>query len=545
MIINAFTSRVQWLQRLMDPRRDIEAECGHPIVVTIEDYKRLFMRGDVANRIVSLVADESWVQRPEVLENEEDEETDFEQAWKELDKSLGVINVMQRGDVLSGIGRFGVILLGFDDGLSLNEPVASGPRRLLYLRPFDESLATVKSLENDITNERYGLPKDYQIQFTDAELLSMSDPAQKTLTTSTTIHWTRIIHLCDNRFSSDVFGAPRMEKVLNRLLDIRKIAGGSAEMFWKGGFPGLSIEAAPGLEDRVTFDEDATKEQLEAYMNGLQRYLAFVGMQTKSLAPQIADPDPHVKLQLQLIATALGVPWRVLIGSEAAQLASEQDTRAWNKRLHRRRTDYVTPYIIRPLVDRLVEYGVLPEPEELIVNWPDLNSPSDLDKAAIAEKQTNAIAKYVQSQSDSLIPPFHFFTRILNMEDDEADAIIEDAMDAVDDSEDDEGTVAPLPEEDDDIEEMVDNVSRSLQAMNARLDQMERNKEAPLIKDLGDKLQCLADQTQKGLDRLERRSSQQSPIQITVESPKQSNKTIKEINKSDGSREFVVTESNK
>jgi len=424
---NTITSRLAWLQRLMDPRRDIDAECGHPQIVLITDYKNLFTRGDIAHRIVSLLPDESWSERPEILETEDETETAFETAWQELDEQFGLAGLMLRADVLSGIGRFGVILLGLDDGLPLNEAVAPGEHKLIYIRPFDEGLATVKSLESDVKNPRYGKPKEYQIQFSDTDILSISDSQTKSTTTAQSVHWSRIVHLADNRTNSEVFGTPRLEKVLNRILDVRKIAGGSGEMFWKGGFPGLSIEAAPGLEDRVTFDAEATKEQLEAYMNGLQRYIAMVGMQAKTLSPQIADPAPHVKLQLQLIATAMGIPWRVLVGSEAAQLASEQDTLAWHKRLNRRRKEYITPYIIRPLLDRLIEFGILPEPKELIVNWPDLNTTSDTDKASIAEKRTNALAKYVQSGADQVMPPFHYFTRILGMGDDEAEAIIEEA----------------------------------------------------------------------------------------------------------------------
>jgi len=201
-------------------------------------------------------------------------------------------------------------------------------------------------------------------------------------------------------------------------------------MFWKGGFPGISLESQNMGEEEIEFDKEATKEQIESYMNGLQRYIATIGMSAKSLSVQVADPSPHVDLQLKLIAVAMGVPWRVFVGSEAAQLASEQDTRAWNARITRRRNEYVNPFILRPFCDRLIAAGVLPAPgESYEIDWPDLNSPSDLDRASIAERQSNALAKYVQGGVDVLMPPFHYLTLVLGMSDEEANSIIEAAGD--------------------------------------------------------------------------------------------------------------------
>lgn len=429
LVKNALTTRTAWLSKLLDPRRDIDRECGHPEIVTVDDYSRLFKRGDLAARIISLFPEETWSEDPVVFETEDETETEFEKAWKELDKKLAIFSQLQRADVLSGVGRFGVVLLGIDDGKDLQEPIEGIDERgqivgrpqhqLLYLRPFDESLVRIESLETSLQNPRYGQPTFYQISFSDTVLGQTTSMVSR-------VHWSRIVHIVDNRTNSDIYGQPRLEKVINRVLDLHKIAGGSGEMFWKGGFPGISLESQPSLDEDVEFDKDATKEQIESYMNGLQRYIATVGMTAKSLTPNVADPMPHLESQLKLIASAMGVPWRVLVGSEAAQLASEQDTKAWNKRINRRRTSYVTPFVIRPFVDRLIALGALPEPGEegYQVEWQDLNTPSEDERATVAEKRTNALAKYVAGGVDVLVPPFHYLTLVLGMPDDEAEAII-------------------------------------------------------------------------------------------------------------------------
>jgi len=218
-----------------------------------------------------------------------------------------------------------------------------------------------------------------------------------------------------------------MKLVINRLLDLKKIAGGSGEMFWKGGFPGLAIEAMLDADEQAEMDVDAIREDMDAYQNGLQRYITLLGAQAKTLSPNIADPIPHIDSQIKLIAAALGVPWRIFVGSEAAQLASEQDSRSWNRRVARRRREYLNPFVIKPLIERLILFGVLPKPEQVEIWWPDLNSASDQDKALVAERLTNAVTKYVQTGSDLLITPFHFLTLVVGLTDDEARSVIEAA----------------------------------------------------------------------------------------------------------------------
>lgn len=423
LVSNALmTTRKEWLSNFLGSnQKNIEKECGHPDAVTVDDCFTAFTRGDIAKRIISIYPDECWGENPEVYESETEEETEFEKAWEEIQQKFSLYSYLHRADVLSGIGRFGVLLLGLSDGLDMSLPVPTGRKlELLYVRPFEEKYAKVKSVEMDVHNPRFGKPVLYTLTFQNETDFG---PTQMQ---NIDVHWTRVIHFADNRTNSDVYGLPRLEKVYNRWVDLKKVSGGAAEMFWKGGFPGLSVEALP-TEGDVDFDEEATKEQLQNYMNGLQRYIATVGMSVKSLAIQIADPRPHMEVQIRLIAIATGIPWRIFMGVEVGQLASEQDMRAWNRRLKKRREQYLNPFVLLPFVERLVEYGILPKPAQIEIHWPDLNSPTDLDKAAVAEKQTSALAKYVQSGVDLMVPPFFFLTLVLGLSDEEAQACIDAA----------------------------------------------------------------------------------------------------------------------
>jgi hypothetical protein len=416
------------LLRAQNSERDLNFECGYPDQLDKSHYKAMYDREGLATRVVKLYPEESWKEVPKVYEDEDAEETEFEKAIKELDGEHNLFSALFRIDILSGIGKYGILLIGLDDGLELREPVegidemtgeftgAGREHKLLYLRPFDESCVTVQSKETNPASPRFGFPKTYRINFGD------DDTVVGGLQENLDVHWSRVIHVADNRDVSEVYGVPRMKTVYNRLVDVRKVLAGSGEMFWKGGFPGYAFEINPDITE-ADLDADSLKEQFRLYSEGLQRYLAIEGVTAKSLEPQVADPTGHITCHVKAIAMSLGAPYRIFLGTEEAKLASSQDKNTWNERVRRRQVQYLSPMIVRPFFDRLIAFKILPEPKEYFVDWPDLDAPGDKDIAEIAARITEAMAKYQGGGVDDLIPPTEFLTMILKMSSEEAEAI--------------------------------------------------------------------------------------------------------------------------
>lgn len=462
MVLNAIADRTTWLRKWLDTNcRDIDAEAGWPVTITMDDYKKAFKRGDLATRIIEIYPHESWKDSPDVYETEENEETPFEKAWKETAKANNLYAVLQRADVISGVGRYGLILIGVSDGKKLDQPVAGveeallaefkastteetpaavtppattkKPLKIIYLRTFDESVVTIKEVEKDMSNPRFGQPKMYSLKFQNPESLAQANGITETIDAD--VHWTRVLHVCDNRTDNDIFGTPRLERCYNCFLNLKKILGGAGEMMWRGGYPGISIETQPMQGDDVfEFDKEATEAQIEKYQKGFRRYLALLGMTAKSLQPNIADPTPHANLQIRMIAIAWGIPWRILMGSELGQLASEQDIENWNTRVGRRQNDYVAPYMVVPFANRLIAMGVLPPLAAgrlVLVAWKDTHTVTKKDKADVAEKITNAITKYVQGGGEMVIDLFHFLTLVCAFTEEEANSILDKVGDAL------------------------------------------------------------------------------------------------------------------
>lgn len=436
MISNEVVSRTTLLNKLIDDRRDIDDECGYPKSINTDQYRLLYDREGIATRVVEIFPQESWSDDPMIIENEDISNTVFEEEWIRIERKKNLYSYMMKVDEISGIGRFGIILLGINDGKKLNEPVeginemgekvGNSAYELIYLRAFDESVLKIVSCENNTTNPRYGKPTMYSVTFEESTASSKNGSASGTVKETgkeVMVHWTRCIHIADNRKSSEVYGVPRMQTLFNRLYDLRKIMGGSGEMFWKGGFPGYSFEMDPNAKVPTDDENTAITEQITSYANGLQRYLRLQGITVNSLQPQVADPKTHVEVQLEIISIAMGIPKRVFMGSEQAKLASEQDIENWNKRVKRRQNKYLSPYVVRPLIDRLITFGALPEIEDYQIVWPDLASPSEKDKSEVLKAKVEAFAKYVAGSVDMLIPPEVFFKMFVGLDEAEINEI--------------------------------------------------------------------------------------------------------------------------
>jgi hypothetical protein len=176
------------------------------------------------------------------------------------------------------------------------------------------------------------------------------------------VHWTRVLHIADGLLDDNVFGEPRLQCIWNRLDDLEKVAGGGAEAFWRRADAGIQFDLDPTLE----LDDpakDAMKKQVEAYEHEMKRMLTTRGVKIKQLGSDVADFSNSVNSIISLISAGTGIPQRVLMGSEQAKLASKMDRSNWDERVEDRRKDYATPHVVRPFIDRMLELGVLPQPE--------------------------------------------------------------------------------------------------------------------------------------------------------------------------------------
>ena len=214
--------------------RNVYQALGYPGADGIEfaDYAAKYARQDIAKAIINRPIQATW-KGPIRLRELGKEDTEIEKQWLEMDKNLKLRSHLVRLDKLASIGRYGAFLLGFDDVSSkpgFMQPVSTnGDRELLYVRPLGEAHAQIDKLVSNTKDPRYGLPEYYTIEYTETD---------STTTVSLKAHHSRVIHVTTELLESEVYGIPVLESVWNRLLDLEKLVGGSAEMFWRGARPG-------------------------------------------------------------------------------------------------------------------------------------------------------------------------------------------------------------------------------------------------------------------------------------------------------------------
>lgn len=389
-------------------KRDLYDVLGYKRVLDVRDFLAKYERQDIAKAIVDKIAKVTWQGDIVLFEGKEIENTPLELAWENLYNKFSLKNVFVRADKLAMICGFSVIYLGLDDVENIKDlenEVIPG-RKLLYVKVFGAQDISITEYINDASNEEYGNPLYYEISFVNI------DGKEQTCK----VHKDRIIHIAHDSFYNEVFGISIYQSIFNRLEDLEKLVGGSAEMFWRGARPGFSGK----ISDDYIIDNDTAKKlenEIIEYEHDLRRLLLLKGIELESLQTQIVDPSSHIDCQLRMISAATGIPLRILIGSERGELASTQDRQEWLEYINARRLEYAEPLIVRKFVDTCIKYEILPEPlTDYSVQWSDLFALSEEDRAKIGEIRAKALSTYAsQPEALSIVPPEAFMELFLGL----------------------------------------------------------------------------------------------------------------------------------
>lgn len=396
-------------------KRDIYDILGYERDPDFESFYALYQRAGISKRIINAPVDASWRGLPEIVEKEK-KDTQFEKEWNELVLKKKIYSKIRRADKLARIGQYAVLLMGFDDGTKLSRPVNKASE-LLYLQPYSENSAEIDTIEDKSTNERYGLPNTYKIK--------MANLSDVTEVMPEIVHHSRIIHISEDLLTNNIRGEPALKCIFNNLHNIELISGGSSEMFWRGALPGLAFKADEGAQFGNDDELAELEDEIQEYLLGLKRYLRLQGVEVEQLTPQVADPTSHIAVQIEIIAGTIGMPKRILVGSERGELASSQDQVAWNRQMDERRQDFCEPVILRPLIDRLVEFGVLPQPESnYSIKWKSLTQETEHAKSLMGKLKSDALVAYANAvTAQTIIPPEIFLSKIMGFSEDEIELI--------------------------------------------------------------------------------------------------------------------------
>lgn len=399
---SALVSRARFMRggKTFDGKRDVDEALGYQSTLAPSDYRLRYERNEMAGCIVDCFPIACWRGGGELVEDDDPEVvTTFEEQFFELADRLEIWPRLMRSDILAGLGRYAILVIG--DGQPLDKELRQmrRPEDVLFLSVYAEEHAEVSELVTDVKDPRYGRVKFY----TCSNVLPELSNGAKASGTSVKVHYSRVVHIADGLLDDDVYGQPRLRRVWNRLDDLVKVVGGGSEAFWQRSQQGLQLD----LDKEIQLDEDgktALQDEVDEYLHGLRRVMRTQGVKVNTLGSDVANFQPQVDSILTLIAGGTRIPKRILTGSEQGELASSQDKTNWDERVQDRRENFCGPGIVRQLVDRLIDHGALTEPKDgYVVRWPEIENMDEMARANIALRYAQANKQNADSGLDPII----------------------------------------------------------------------------------------------------------------------------------------------
>ena len=384
-----------------DGKRNIYDVYGYPQNYTFRLGYNAISREGIANRVVQGISASCWRNGFNVMSGVPDDETSeviFANEINRLNKK-GLFSLFERADILNRVGSFSVLFIGVPDGLELDQPVGrvrGDAFKSIYFRAYAEDGITVHQYEQNGKSERFGMPLLYQL-----DIKNRGDNDKEIATKSIVVHHTRVIHMAENLLDGNLNGIPPLQPIYNRILDIDKATGGSAEAYFRNSRGKIAFEIDPEFGSSIIDDPDAKKSFDEAgkkFTNNWEDQVTAVGATVKSITTPHADPMNTVKTSLWAISGYTGIPIRVLTGEGGGQLAGTEDRLAYNGLINDRQDHTCSPWIVN-LLEILEIAGFITLPDDYYIDYP-LDEPlTSIDKAELANKRADTLNKLTTASS--------------------------------------------------------------------------------------------------------------------------------------------------
>jgi hypothetical protein len=145
IVANQLEWRANSMQRWLDPRRDLDFECGYPgDYIDPRLYQTLYERNHLGGIVVEIFPRECAQVAAQVYEDESpDNDTAWEQRFKEAFDGINgqgqswntdvrgskFDEICLRTDIFAGIGSYCGVLFGIDDGRPLDQPAVMRKRK--------------------------------------------------------------------------------------------------------------------------------------------------------------------------------------------------------------------------------------------------------------------------------------------------------------------------------------------------------------------------------------------------------------------------------
>ncbi|PQX79793.1 anti-CBASS protein Acb1 family protein, partial [Cronobacter sakazakii] len=255
------------------------------------------------------------------------------------------------------VGRYSALLIQVKDGREWRDPINAdyirslGTERLkaiVKLIPAWEAQIKPGNFDTDTMSETYGQPVMYNFNEQ-----PVGDDGTYGPVRSVQVHPSRVIILCEGAEDENMLsGIPLLRAGYNKLLDIEKTSGGSAEGFLKNASRQLGIafdkdtdmQNLQAQAEKAGFKDlgEALNDKISRMNRGTDSALVMQAGAPSVLSVAAADPTPTWTVAANEFAAAIQCPFTILFGQQTGRLASDEDKTDWAKRCNGRRWGFMS-----------------------------------------------------------------------------------------------------------------------------------------------------------------------------------------------------------
>jgi hypothetical protein len=356
-------------------------EYGFPDNPCFDEFYRVYKRHGIGHGALMQVLDKTWQTSPWLIEGEDEfdesrDETQWEKDVKRLFKKKNIFAAIKETDKRKMVGGYAGLIIQVKDSKKWNQKLDKiSAAAIVKFIPVWRGSLEVTAWDTNEASPTYGQPLMYSYK-EHTEAIGSSPRMVE-------MHPSRVIIFGSLTEPESIY-----EPVLNALISLEKVTGGSGEAYIKAAARALHIgfdattdlsqlARAHGMKpDQIG---ELYNEVVQGVSRGIDSAIITQGGTVETITSAVPDPQQPFEVNLQEVGAGMQVPSTIIVGRQTGTLASNEDVKAFNRFGQSRRENEVGPNT-RLVVDWLMEHGVLEQREDYEVLWDQLTESTDAEK---------------------------------------------------------------------------------------------------------------------------------------------------------------------
>jgi hypothetical protein len=356
-------------------------EYGFPDNPCFDEFYRVYKRHGIGHGALMQVLDKTWQTSPWLIEGEDEfdesrDETQWEKDVKRLFKKKNIFAAIKETDKRKMVGGYAGLIIQVKDSKKWNQKLDKiSAAAIVKFIPVWRGSLEVTAWDTNEASPTYGQPTMYSYK-EHTEAIGSSPRMVE-------MHPSRVIIFGSLTEPESIY-----EPVLNALISLEKVTGGSGEAYIKAAARALHIgfdattdlsqlARAHGMKpDQIG---ELYNEVVQGVSRGIDSAIITQGGTVETITSAVPDPQQPFEVNLQEVGAGMQVPSTIIVGRQTGTLASNEDVKAFNRFGQSRRENEVGPNT-RLVVDWLMEHGVVEQKEDYEVMWDELTESTDAEK---------------------------------------------------------------------------------------------------------------------------------------------------------------------